>query len=86
VSRFVAANEIAVNNYQPRPYPGRITVIRARDDVFDSDRAITEGLGWAGVAEGGVEVIDAEGGHLSILREPGVIEVAQAFSRIMEGG
>ncbi|MFV0493261.1 MAG: non-ribosomal peptide synthetase, partial [Pseudorhodobacter sp.] len=40
VSRFVAANEIAVNNYQPRPYPGRITVIRARDDVFDSDRAI----------------------------------------------
>lgn len=83
VEGFVAANEAAIRNYQPAPFPGRITVIRARASVFDSDKAIEDGLGWADVAQGGLEVIDVEGDHLSILDRPGVLQVARAFTRLL---
>jgi amino acid adenylation domain-containing protein len=77
---FVAANDVAIQNYILRPYAGRITIIRARASVFDSAAAIANGLGWGPWAQGGFSVIDVSGDHLSILESPGVAEVAHAFT------
>jgi amino acid adenylation domain-containing protein len=80
VDRFVAANARAIQSYAPRPYDGRMTIIRAADNVFDSQTAIDDGLGWKVLARGGCDVVDVSGDHLSILDEPGVWEVATALA------
>jgi amino acid adenylation domain-containing protein len=86
VGGFVAANDVAIQNYTPRAYAGRITIIRARSSVFDSEAAIADGLGWGPWAQGGFAVIDVAGDHLSILDAPGVDAVAQAFAREIARG
>ncbi|RUS60627.1 amino acid adenylation domain-containing protein [Pseudorhodobacter sp. E13] len=84
VDGFVAANEVAIRNYEPQPYPGHMTIIRAASNAFDSDKAIAEGLGWASVAQGGFDVVSVPGDHLSILEEPGITQVAQAFATVLK--
>ena len=81
VDGFVAANAVAIQSYQPRPYAGRMTIIRAKSSVFDSDHAVATGLGWNDVAQGGFDVVDVPGDHLSILEEPGVVDVAMALAK-----
>jgi len=80
VDRFVAANAMAIQSYDPRSYAGRMTIIRAKGNPFDSDRALQSGLGWRCVAKGGFVVVDVVGDHLSILQEPGVVEVAATLA------
>ena len=84
VARFIAANEAAAQSYRPQPFPGRLTIIRAGESVFDSLRALETGLGWASVAVGGFDLHDVPGGHLSILEPPGVAELADILCRILE--
>lgn len=76
---FVAANIMAVESYSPRPYPGRLTIIRATRDNFDSPLALETGLGWAPVATGGFDLYQIGGDHLSILEQPGVVDLAQVI-------
>jgi thioesterase domain-containing protein len=83
VDGFVAANVEAIQNYTPRPYGGRMMIVRALGSHFDSERAIETGLGWQEVALGGFDMVDAEGEHLSILEEPGVRAVAAAFAKAL---
>jgi thioesterase domain-containing protein len=54
--------------YAPKPYPGRITLFRARArDLFHpADRD----LGWGEFAAGGVEVNDVPGSHGALFRDP----------------
>ena len=80
VDGFVAANAVAIQSYDPRPYAGRMTIIRAKGSLFDSDRALQTGLGWRCVAQGGFVVVDVAGDHLSILQEPGVVDVAAVLA------
>lgn len=81
VDGFVAANAVAIENYNPRPYAGRMLIVRAKNSPFDSAQAVANGLGWQGVAQGGFEVVNVSGNHLSILEEPGVLDVAVALSQ-----
>jgi amino acid adenylation domain-containing protein len=81
---FVAANDLAAKAYEAQPYPRRLTVIRARDNVFDSSETIANGLGWASVAQGGLDLIDVPGDHLSILEAPGVEELAKVLRRAID--
>lgn len=80
VDGFVAANAVAIESYDPRPYDGRMLIIRAKDNPFDSAQAVATGLGWQDVAQGGFDVVDVPGNHLSILEEPGVLDVAAALA------
>ncbi len=84
VSRLVALNELAVASYEPRPIDVPLTIFRAQDNFFDSAAGIKSGLGWAPVAESGFTVIDAAGGHLSMLEEPHVTTLALQFTGFLE--
>lgn len=83
VGGFVAANAVAIQHYAPQPYVGRMMIFRAKDNLFDSETAVANGLGWQDVAQGGFEVVDVSGNHLSILEEPGVLDVAAVLAAAM---
>ena len=72
VADFVAANMIAIEAYEPQPYPKRLTIYRAGDDRFDSKVALETGLGWGSIAAGGFDLSDVPGDHLGILDPPNV--------------
>ncbi|MHB0874918.1 MAG: non-ribosomal peptide synthetase, partial [Anaerolineae bacterium] len=61
--------------YRPGTYAGRVDVFRASERPADSDEPAD--LGWGELALGGVEVHEVSGDHLSIMHEPGVIELAR---------
>ncbi|WP_410216638.1 thioesterase domain-containing protein [Paracoccus sp. (in: a-proteobacteria)] len=74
MNALIEANVIAVSAYAPRPYDGRIAVFRADSSFWDAPEALASGLGWASVAQRGIELHDLPGDHLSIL-QPGNVEV-----------
>ncbi|MEH7829352.1 non-ribosomal peptide synthetase [Gemmobacter denitrificans] len=78
----VQANVRAVESYAPLPYEGRLAVFRADASYWDSPEAIASGLGWASVAQGGLEIHDLPGDHLSILH-PGNVDVLAGHLRRM---
>lgn len=80
---FIAANEVAVRAYRPKPYPQRLTIIRATVNAFDSPAAIETGLGWAPIAAGGFDLFSVPGDHMSILEEPAVDELAQILRKVL---
>lgn len=84
LEKFVAANTLAIASYRPAPYPGRLTIFRARESLFDSPQAIRGGLGWAGVAAGGFDLIEVDGGHLSMLEAPHVAGLARALAGVID--
>ncbi len=69
------ANYMARNQYDPRPYSGRVTLFRVLNQgagIFDRRY-----YGWDRLAQDGVEVIDVPGDHLSLLSEPNVSVLAE---------
>jgi amino acid adenylation domain-containing protein len=60
------AIERAVREYRPRPYPGRVTLFRARDRRVTGTYSRT--LGWGQLARGGIRVVDVPGSHSTVLR------------------
>lgn len=84
VNDFVAANQIAIEAYEPRPYDRRLTIFRAGDDKFDSKEALRTGLGWAPIARGGFDLTDVPGDHLGILAAPNVQHLGAEISALMD--
>ncbi len=80
---LVAANVRAVESYVPRPYAGPLTVFRADRSFWDSPEALASRLGWASVAEGGVDLHDVPGTHLSILDRENVGVLADHLRRLI---
>ncbi|MGH9466717.1 MAG: type I polyketide synthase [Terriglobales bacterium] len=76
-------NSLAAASYQPKPYPGKITLFRSmeRDILNGSDRL----LGWGGLAAGGIEVHAVPGTHHNMTRDPHVqvmaAEVGQCLAQ-----
>src|SRR5262249_25425481 len=60
------AMERAVGRYQPRTYPGALTLFRATDRQVTGTYSRT--LGWGRLARGGIRVIDVPGNHATVLR------------------
>jgi thioesterase domain-containing protein/acyl carrier protein len=71
----------AFRAYVPKPYPGRVTLLRARARSLFS----TSGpdLGWGRFARGGVDVRMIPGHHENILREPHVRILARELERAL---
>jgi thioesterase domain-containing protein/acyl carrier protein len=67
----------ALREYQPKPYPGRVTLFRAR--VRPLLRLHGRDLGWARLAGGGLDVIDIPGNHQTLLTAPHVTRASQAL-------
>ena len=70
----------AVQQYRPRPYPGRVTLFRAQEHQ-DNGRGLTQG--WDALAREGVDVQWVSGTHQSLVRRPHVAEVAERLRAIL---
>jgi thioesterase domain-containing protein len=79
--RFLERYVRMMVSYQPRPYAGTVTLLRARTRSLtytgDSD------LGWSKLATG-VSVHSVPGAHDTILKEPRVRDLAAALSAQLE--
>ena len=78
------ANLMALMNYKPQRYSGRVTLFRARPSISEQNPDST--LGWSHLAAGGVEVHEMETDHYSIIAEPSVRSLAARLNERLDGG
>jgi thioesterase domain-containing protein/acyl carrier protein len=67
----------ALREYQPVPYPGHVTLFRARARPLF--RLYGWDLGWQALAGGRLDVVPIPGNHASLLKEPHVRTLAGAL-------
>jgi thioesterase domain-containing protein len=72
----------AEHGYRPRPYPGRLRLLRA-SDVSPLVAQVGPDLGWAGLATDGIEVFDVPGTHHTLVTEPNVQVVAAVLEECL---
>ncbi len=65
------ANSRAASRYGPRPYAGRVLLLRAAEGRAEA------GEGWGAYAGGGLEVEEVPGDHYAVMREPHVRVLAE---------
>ena len=67
---LMAAHLQAMRDYNPPPYPGRVTLFRVQ--ALSLTRSYDPEMGWAKLAAGGVEVRMVAGAHYNMLERPHV--------------
>jgi non-ribosomal peptide synthetase component F/thioesterase domain-containing protein len=72
----------AVRSYNPPPFPGRITLIRATEAVYIP--GAEPACGWGALATEGVEVLWAPGDHESMFVEPNLSVVGDTLRSCLE--
>ena len=71
------ANLKGMLDFRPTPYPGKITLFRAKEQLpLVTDDPL---LGWGSVARDGVEVHEIPGDHVHMMRSPQVESLATAI-------
>jgi len=83
LSAVQLAMERAIAAYQPRRYPGFITLFRATDRRLTGTYERT--LGWRALAGGGIRVIAIQGDHGTILKGDGARRLAAALRECLDG-
>jgi thioesterase domain-containing protein len=79
---FLKEHFASLRAYVPRPYPGRVALLRAR--TLPVSRLHEADMGWGRMAQGGVEITIVPGSHETILREPHVRLLADALRRTFD--
>ena len=79
VRRVIEGNITAVRNHVFVPTDQPLTVFKATDDQHLGGPLHRNGMGWARVANGGVEVIAVPGDHMSMFAPPHVEPLARAI-------
>jgi hypothetical protein len=74
-------NFMAVMNYVPKIYPGKVTLFWANEDLRGS---YDVQQGWHLLATGGVETHNIPGNHLDIVKEPYVQTLAEKLKICIE--
>ena len=69
----------AVKAYRPKPYKGKLTVIKAERSWGPNE------MGWSALAQGGLEVQLVPGDHFSVILEPQVAVLAQRLAERIAG-
>jgi thioesterase domain-containing protein len=54
---------LAENDYRPQPYPGPLLLLRFHDEAWKYGPDPL--MGWGGLVQGGIEVLDFPGGHVT---------------------
>jgi acyl transferase domain-containing protein/thioesterase domain-containing protein len=73
------ANWFAVSNYQAKPYPGRLVLIRCSERPGHQD----ELFGWQHLSSS-IDVKDTPGNHMTIVKEPNVRHLGQTLRQCMK--
>ena len=73
---------MAWRNYSPEAYPGKITLFRAKEEEHTDIEELD--LRWGEFAEGGVEVIEISGDHLSMIHKPHAKQLAKHLKECAE--
>jgi phthiocerol/phenolphthiocerol synthesis type-I polyketide synthase E len=81
--RVFKANLQALSNYVPRPYPGRITFFRAREQWMEFSPSHPE-LPWIDVAASGIEIHLVPGNHITMNFAPHVQFLAERLKNCIE--
>jgi thioesterase domain-containing protein len=71
-------NKLAGMGYQVKPYDGKITLLRAIDEL---ENGLPLDLGWSEFARSGVEISHFPGDHGQVLAEPNVSVVGDILTR-----
>ena len=78
--KFITSSEYYKYSY--KPYSGKVVLFKASIPPLEyNDRPL---MGWSDYFTGDVDVISIEGGHLGILREPAVEELAESLNKVLE--
>jgi amino acid adenylation domain-containing protein len=75
------ANVQAIVEYRPRPYKGRITLLKAAQQAVELSG--DEVLGWGPYAAGGIDVHTIPGDHVHMLVEPSLGCVAECLRALL---
>lgn len=78
---FYASNSDMVKAYQPKPYPGELTIFRSPGIYVDPN------LGWSDFVTGKITTVDIPGRHKDrrqIMNEPFVQITAKEISKVIE--
>ena len=69
--------------YDWKPHDGKVTLIRCSEFANSPEKAwlVTS---WSGLANGGLEVVDVPGHHLTLFEEPEVLGLAKQLEQCME--
>ena len=84
-NRFVQALKTdfrATRNYVMHPYPGRVTLLKAREELSGQSLDLT--LGWDRWTAGGVEVHVVPGNHANMVYQPNVEALAETLSACID--
>jgi acyl transferase domain-containing protein/thioesterase domain-containing protein len=73
------ANWFAVSNYEAKPYPGRLVLIRCSERPGNRD----ELFGWQNLSSG-IDVRDTPGNHMTIVKEPNVRHLGQTLRQCLK--
>lgn len=80
-------HKLALSRYTFRPYPGKVTLMRAIDRGNGGMEILSKredpALGWSLLAAGGLEIHDVPAGHSSMLLEPNVRTLAEMLKTIL---
>ncbi|MDJ0903585.1 MAG: amino acid adenylation domain-containing protein [Xenococcus sp. MO_188.B8] len=85
LNRYIEENNLQANkNYQPRFYPGKITLFQATEWLAGEGYEIDELLGWQELSGEKVEIYEVPGDHISIFEQPQVKILAEKVSTCLE--
>jgi len=76
------AIRLAASRYVPRVWPGKLDLFRVDEPHVDAYPHSE--MGWTGLAEGGIELHDIVGSHLTMFSEPQVRIVAERLLELLE--
>ena len=72
----------AFDQHEPRPYPGRVTLLRTRGQPFVC--SFQPNLGWGSLAMGGVDIQFVPGAHEKVFLEPNVRLLADVLKSCLD--
>ena len=76
------ANHKANHRYEPKPYPGRITLFRAKEKTAYKDLDLSRV--WGERAGGGIDIHHTEGSHRGMVNEPHVADLAAQLTKYLK--
>ncbi|WP_186446124.1 non-ribosomal peptide synthetase [Paenibacillus cremeus] len=67
----------ALMTYEPKPFRGKMLLLRANEKLVNDELFVDEKMGWGDVVNGDITVHEIPGNHFTLMSEPNVGHVAK---------